>query len=147
MSRIFLPSIHPFRRRSDAPPVSSPCFWGITTTFIRYWEFPPRCRTLEEWRRSTKPAWEINSMKPPHTILLAEDNPDDVLLAEVAFERAGLTSRLLVVPNGEEAVRYLQGAGPYADRLQFPFPHPILLDLHMPKATGFEVLEWLRHHP
>lgn len=91
---------------------------------------------------------ENNSIKTPHTILLAEDNPDDVLLAQIAFERAGLTtSKLMVVPNGEEAVRYLEGAGVYADRLQFPFPQLILLDLHMPKGNGFDVLDRLREWP
>ena len=62
-------------------------------------------------------------MRNSQTILLAEDNPDDVLLAQIAFERAGLTPRLVVVSNGEEAIRYLKGEDPYADRSRFPFPN------------------------
>ena len=86
-------------------------------------------------------------MRSSQTILLAEDNPDDVLLAQIAFERAGLTPRLIVVSDGEEAVRYLKGEDPYADRSRFPFPNLVLLDLDMPKLTGFEVLSWLRRSP
>src|SRR2546423_7711665 len=86
-------------------------------------------------------------MRSSQTILLAEDNPDDVLLAQIAFERAGLTPQLVVVSNGDEAIRYLQGEAPYTDRSRFPFPNLLLLDLDMPKKTGFEVLSWLRRRP
>src|SRR5256885_12552240 len=83
-------------------------------------------------------------MRNSQTILLAEDNPNDVLLAQIAFERAGLTPRLVVGSDGEEALRYLKGESPYSDRLRFPFPNLVLLDLNMPKLTGFDVLSWVR---
>jgi CheY-like chemotaxis protein len=78
------------------------------------------------------------------TVLLAEDDPDDILLTQIAFEKARLANPLQVVRDGEETIDYLKGAGKFADRLQFPLPILLLLDLKMPKANGFQVLEWLR---
>src|SRR6266446_3785564 len=81
------------------------------------------------------------------TVLLAEDDPDDVLLAQIAFEKARLANPLQVVRDGEEAIAYLQGEGRYGDRHCFPLPMLLLLDLKMPRVNGFQVLEWLREHP
>lgn len=78
------------------------------------------------------------------TVLLAEDDPDDVLLTEMAFEKARLANPLQVVRDGEEAIAYLKGEGIYANRERFALPILLLLDLKMPKVSGFEVLEWLR---
>ncbi len=80
-------------------------------------------------------------------ILLAEDDPNDVLLIQRAFGKVGLGQVLKVVRDGEEAVNYLSGHGPYADREQFPMPYLLLLDLKMPGMDGFEVLQWVREHP
>jgi CheY-like chemotaxis protein len=41
---------------------------------------------------------------------------------------------------------YLSGLGQYADRFRFPLPSLILLDLKMPRLTGFEILKWIRTH-
>jgi CheY-like chemotaxis protein len=82
------------------------------------------------------------------TILTAEDNPDDVLLLRTAWRRAGATGgRLCIVADGEEAIGYLSGAGDYADRAAYPMPDLMLLDLNMPRKTGFEVLEWMHRQP
>ena len=78
------------------------------------------------------------------TVLLAEDDPDDVLLTQIAFERARLANPLQVVRDGEEAIAYLKGTGKFANRAEFPMPSLLLLDLVMPLINGFEVLEWLR---
>src|SRR5205823_2007574 len=51
-------------------------------------------------------------------------------------------NRIVVVCDGEVAIQYLTGAGAYADRTQFPIPEIFLLDLKMPRVSGFEVLEW-----
>src|SRR5438445_680201 len=86
-------------------------------------------------------------MSPAGTILLAEDNANDVLLTQLALKRARLANPLRVVRDGEEAIAYLEGSGIYADRIQYPFPILLLLDLNMPKLNGFDVLDWLRRHP
>jgi CheY-like chemotaxis protein len=77
-------------------------------------------------------------------ILLAEDDPNDVLLLQRAFQKAGLRNVLKVVRDGEQAISYLGGRGVYADRERFPVPFLLLLDLKMPGTDGFEVLEWVR---
>lgn len=76
-------------------------------------------------------------------ILLAEDQPNEALLLRRAFERSGLAHRLEVVCDGEEAISYLQGEGAFSDRVRYPLPTLLLLDLKMPKKNGFEVLHWL----
>ena len=85
---------------------------------------------------------------PPATdgspILLVEDDPDDVALIIRAFQRANLANPVKVARDGEEAVEYLSGAGPHADRTSSPLPVLILLDLKVPRRNGHEVLEWMR---
>jgi CheY-like chemotaxis protein len=81
------------------------------------------------------------------TVLLAEDDPDDVLLTHIAFEKARLANPLQVVRDGEEAINYLKGEGRFGDRDKYPLPILLLLDLKMPKVNGFQVLEWLRKQP
>jgi CheY-like chemotaxis protein len=80
-------------------------------------------------------------------ILLVEDNPDDADLIAYAFRKAGIAAELRVVDDGEKAVDYLAGAGPYADRDLNPVPVLVLLDLKLPRRSGFEVLAWMRQHP
>lgn len=81
------------------------------------------------------------------TVLLAEDDPDDVLLTHLAFEKARLANPLQVVRDGEEAIAYLKGTGRFKNRISYPLPILLLLDLNMPKVNGFQVLEWLQTHP
>jgi CheY-like chemotaxis protein len=85
-------------------------------------------------------------MKPPLTVLLAEDNEDDLFLSKRVLDKAGI-GPILHVENGKEARDYLAGQGPYQDRSRFPLPDVVLLDLKMPLWTGHEVLEWLRSQP
>ncbi len=82
----------------------------------------------------------------PLGILLVEDNSDDVLLVSHALEAVGVTSPLVVVPDGQEAVAYLSGAGQYSDRHRFPLPQLVLLDLELPGMNGFQVLSWVRQN-
>jgi CheY-like chemotaxis protein len=88
----------------------------------------------------------MNSAKHS-TVLLAEDNSDDIFLMRRAFERAAIPNPLRVVEDGVEALDYLQGIGPYADRAAHPFPCLLLLDVKMPKINGFDVLRRIRDNP
>lgn len=76
--------------------------------------------------------------------LLVEDDPNDVLFVQEEFKRTSKNIRLAVVSDGIEAMRYLEGGETYKDRQKFPLPHVIMLDLKMPRFSGFDFLEWLR---
>jgi|SRR3712207_4364604 len=78
------------------------------------------------------------------TVLLVEDNHDDVLLTQRAFRKAGIAARLEVVGDGDAAVAYLAGEGAYRDRDAHPMPSLVLLDWKLPKRSGREVLQWIR---
>ena len=80
-------------------------------------------------------------------VLLAEDNPNDVMLVRRAFQENQARHPLQVVGNGHEAIQYLGGVGPFEDRAAYPFPVLFLLDLKMPVKDGLEVLQWLHEHP
>jgi len=78
------------------------------------------------------------------TVLVADDDVDDISLLKRAFIRAGIDISMKVVRDGEEVIQYLHGDEPFADRDEFPIPKLLLLDLKMPRTDGFEVLEWVR---
>jgi CheY-like chemotaxis protein len=80
-------------------------------------------------------------------MLLVEDSQNDILLIERAVKQASLAATLTVVRDGDAAVEYLSGAGPYADRRRHPLPILMLLDLKLPRRSGLEVLEWRRQQP
>jgi CheY-like chemotaxis protein len=83
-------------------------------------------------------------MKFPHTILLVEDNPADIIITQRAMKESGLEIDLMVVRDGQEAVDFLLA------ELRTGNPHPrpdlILLDLNLPRLAGREVLERIRQH-
>ena len=81
------------------------------------------------------------------TILVAEDNEDDVFFLRRAFQNADLPYEIIFVPNGREAIDYLNGTPPYDNRERFPLPKALILDLKMPIQGGFDVLEWTRSQP
>jgi CheY-like chemotaxis protein len=78
------------------------------------------------------------------TVLLVEDSENDVFLMKMACQRTGIPHDLQVVSDGDAAIRYLSGAGVYADRNLYPMPDLVFLDINMPKKNGHEVLTWTR---
>lgn len=86
-------------------------------------------------------------MNDKQTILLVDDSENDLALMRIAFKKAGFNSPLQEVHNGEEAIAYLKGDGPYSDRDKFPLLTVMLLDLNMPMKNGFDVLTWVRTQP
>lgn len=81
------------------------------------------------------------------TVLLVEDNADDVDLSLIAFERAGLSAQVVVARDGVEALDYLFGTGAHAGRDVREQPRVVLLDLNLPRVSGHEVLQRMRADP
>lgn len=85
-------------------------------------------------------------MTTVHTILLVEDDPNEIYLTRRAFQKANINVSLQIIDDGDSAIAYLSGTGEYADRQRFPIPKLILLDLKLPCRSGHEILAWLRQH-
>lgn len=81
---------------------------------------------------------------PCQCILQVEDEEADIFLLQRVFSKAGITSPVQAVTDGQLAMDYLSGASPYADRIKHPLPCLVLLDLKLPKVSGLEVLAWIR---
>ena len=81
------------------------------------------------------------------TLLLVEDNEDDVFLMKRALKAAGIENPLQIAEDGQAAIDYLSGAGTHADREKSPLPTIVFLDLKLPFKSGHEVLEWIRQQP
>lgn len=77
------------------------------------------------------------------TILVVEDNPDDVTLTLRALEKNRIANRLVVARDGQEAIDYLFGRGPWEGNPQ-ALPQVVLLDLKLPRIDGLEVLSRVR---
>ena len=91
--------------------------------------------------------WYAMTTIGAQTILMAEDDDNDVFFLKRAFKQAQISNPIQRVRDGEEAIAYLRGEGAYADRQAHPLPHLLLLDLKMPRKNGFEVLAWIRQEP
>ena len=80
-------------------------------------------------------------------ILLVEDEPNDAFFFQHCVKRAGIPNPVVVAHDGREALDYLEGADPFHDREKHPLPWLVMLDLKLPRITGFEVLERIRQLP
>lgn len=77
-------------------------------------------------------------------ILLVEDNPTDAELAIRALNKSNLANKLVWVKDGAEALDFLFATGAYSGRPVTNAPKVILLDLHLPKVSGMEVLRQVK---
>lgn len=78
------------------------------------------------------------------TILLVEDNPDDVKLTLRAFKRNNMLNPIIVARDGVEALDFLLARGAYAERASKSLPTLIILDLKLPRLDGLGVLKAIR---
>jgi CheY-like chemotaxis protein len=80
-------------------------------------------------------------------ILLVEDNPDHAELVRRSLEHFQFANSLHHVDDGGPALDYIFGRGSYADRVRYPAPDLVLLDLRLPRVSGLEVLRHVKSHP
>ncbi len=85
-------------------------------------------------------------MNGGQVVLVVEDDEDDLFLLERELKKIGLTT-VRHLGDGRQAVDYLAGAGPFADRTRHPLPELLFLDLKIPRLNGHEVLAWIRSRP
>jgi len=79
-------------------------------------------------------------------ILLIEDNPSDIELAQRALVKSRVANELVVIQDGQEALDYLLGPPPGGDKLS-ELPSVVLLDLKLPRVPGLEILRAIRDNP
>lgn len=89
----------------------------------------------------------MTTARAPITILMAEDDPDDRLMTQEAFNECRLGNPLKFATDGEQLMDYLHRRGEYADDIRYPMPGLILLDLNMPRKDGREALREIKADP
>lgn len=79
-----------------------------------------------------------------YTVLMVENNRNSAALLQKAYQHLGFTNPIHLVTDGRDAVDYLAGNWIYENRNLYPLPMLVLLDLDLPRISGFEVLKWVR---
>lgn len=80
------------------------------------------------------------------TVLHIDDDANDAFFVRRAFSKAKLDVSLQHIADGQQAIAYLAGEGSFADRVQYPVPSLVLLDIKIPALDGFEILSWARQN-
>ena len=86
----------------------------------------------------------IAAPKSQKTVLVVEDNPADLFLLRRVVQKLCGNVRFEFLRDGEEVVNYLSGEGRFANKDAYPDPSVILMDFHLPKLSGLEILDWIR---
>ena len=89
----------------------------------------------------------MNRLGKPITILMADDDREDCMLAKEALAESRLANDLRFVHDGEELMEYLRRRGRYSPPADLPRPGLILLDLNMPKMDGREAISEIKAEP
>lgn len=89
----------------------------------------------------------MNTNPEPVVVLMVDDDEEDAYATRRAFQEGKLANEFRHVKSGAELFDYLDNRGDFADRMENPRPHIILLDINMPEVGGLEVLEALRKNP
>ena len=89
----------------------------------------------------------MNDQHLTFTILIAEDDSDDCVLVQTAFQQDEIPYNLFCVPDGLELLNYLRNQDRYADPSRAPKPDLVLLDLNMPRMDGRQALAEMKADP
>ena len=89
----------------------------------------------------------VRTLKQNGTILLVEDDQDDIFIFKRALVAANVLNPVVVLSNGQAVIDYLSHQGEYSSLEKNPLPFVIFLDLKLPYLDGFEVLTWIRQQP
>lgn len=80
-------------------------------------------------------------------ILLVDESPDDSEILLYLLRRNRVSNPILVLRSGSVALDFFSGIFPYSERQVYPFPSLLFLDLNLPGANGYEMMQWLNRHP
>lgn len=92
-------------------------------------------------------AEQLRRSNTEKAILLIEDSPDDEFLFKQILKTNGITTNVMVVRDGQEALDYLEGKGKFADRAAYPMPTAVFVDLGITKLSGLDVLARIKEQP
>ena len=81
------------------------------------------------------------------TILIVEDDTNDILFLKMALEATGISNPIIEAKDGKEAQKYLSQTGCGVPQAQHPVPYLMFLDLKLPHLMGLDLLKWVRQQP